>query len=238
MTYAQAILPSALAGEPARFAAVVDLIFGRGDETPAEMLARLRHVTFGMTEPLRRASSDPEFRAAFKVVARPELFAELAEIFRSPAATLLYRRIMAVELRPAPPPRNLQASELLEDLVERLALLVGDDSASVSPPEPPRPDVFELVAAIDDEVTVALAGALVALTGLSAAAYSGDQWDPWQLNLLWTLGERAALDTARGMGLSADEAHARMTTTSDRALLARGVDPEESDEALRLLGLQ
>lgn len=205
-------------------------------ETTAGLAAKYLRLIIGAAEPLRQAANEDEFRATFELLDGRTFLSDFATLFRSPAFPEVERVARASELSPGrPQPRNERALALRDDLLERSSLLF--------PVPRPRMDPAT-IAAESDSLAVEQPGLaadvgrfLACATGLTYAAFGRQLWEPWQLGLLWTFGERALMAQAKAFGIPPGVAVARTTTRRDRQLMAQPVDPTASDEALALLGL-
>ncbi len=205
-------------------------------ETTAELAARYRRLIIGAAEPLRQAANESEFRATFDLLDGCAFLSDIATLCRSPAFPEVERVARAAELSHSQPqPRNERALVLRDDLFERSAMLF--------PVPRPRQDPA-IIATESDRLVTEIPGLaadvgrfLACTTGLTYAAFGRELWEPWQLGLLWTFGERALMAQAKAFGIPPDVAVARTTTRRDRELMAQPVDQAASDQALALLGL-
>lgn len=205
-------------------------------ETAAELAAKCRRLIIGAAEPLRQAPTEEEFRASFALLDGRAFFVGFSCIMCSPAFPEAQRAVRVAELSRQPPQaRNQRALELRDDLLER--------SAQLTPVPRPLPAMAALAAEAESlasdapELAASVGRFLACATGLTYAAFGRELWEPWQLGLLWTFGERSLMDQAKVLGIPPDEVIARTTTRRDRDLMAQPVDRAASDEALALLGL-
>jgi hypothetical protein len=222
---------------PAFLEFLMQALAGQRGETVGELGARYRKLVIGTAEPLRQACSEKAFREAYSVIDGGDFLRGFLGIVTSSAFPEMIRRGQLYELAPRrSQPRNQRAFELLEDLRERGGLLFG-------PQQEAKPDYTRLARSVTmdldagDPSLKAMGGYLACSSSLGYAAFGPVMWEPWQLGLLWTFGERALKSQAAAMGLAPEAAAAKMMTRGDRELMARTPDRASSDEGLALLGL-
>jgi hypothetical protein len=196
---------------------LLDMLSAESRDVEADLVARMRVVVANL-DALRKASSEDEFEATYDLIARPRFTAELFSVISHPGFRELDRKARAQQLAGRVAPINRIALEHAEDLLEKFSTLMRSHGSKAK-------DRCEE------------ARAFVAFFALNVAAYDRRAWHPWMVGMLWNFGHRALLTMAKKTGIDEEAAVGLLTTSRDRKLLAKPFDQEESDRALRLLGL-
>lgn len=197
----------------------------------AKRMAELRTTVFQVADPLRRATTQDQFEAAFDLVADKRFLIRFMGLTLDPMQQELEHRLAAfVNVRPV----NPEARELQRDLMERLHLVCNAaDPHGVAPrPDPQAASKMLRWWPGIDEIARIFAAAL----SLGVIAHDKQPWQEWSTGLLWNLGLRSVHGVAHHLGMSWEAAADAMVSGRDRRLAAKPFDPDASRHAMELLG--